>query len=74
MKQCRISISRTNRDNVYIVIKDDDFKVILEAEMSLIDYARLITNIDGEQITSEEFSRKHHIDADMFVYRRLKKN
>ena len=44
MKQCRISISRTNRDNVYIVVKDNDFKVIFEAEMSLIDYARLITN------------------------------
>ena len=44
MKQCRISISRTNKDNVYIVIKDNDFNVIFEAEMSLIDYARLITN------------------------------
>lgn len=44
MTQCKISISRTNRDNVYIVIRDKDFKAIFEAEMSLIDYARLITN------------------------------
>lgn len=35
--------------------------------------ARLIEDIDGEKITSEEFSRKHSIKADKYVYRQLRK-
>lgn len=35
--------------------------------------AKLIEDVDGEKITSDEFSRKHNIDKESYVYRRLKK-
>ena len=56
MIQGRITISRTKRDEVFITVKDMNFNILFEGEMTLLDYAGIVTGEAELPITIKEIN------------------
>lgn len=56
MTQGRITISRTKRDKVIIFVKDMEFNILFEGEMTLLDYAGIVTGEAELPITIKEIN------------------